>query len=90
MKWLSDFFDPQWIDLIVKGVDKVAGLNETSHIYTAPATAMENLHLLCNIEFQVTINKKGIETQKINQRRKKIYLPKTDRFQNFEYIWKIK
>lgn len=112
MKYLSDFFDPKWIDLIVKGVDKVGGLDETSHLYKAPATAMllstelkkmcklmevefikegnaiwqkkmENLCLLFNVEFQVTINKKGIETQKINQRRKKIHLPKTDQIAKF-------
>lgn len=112
MKCLSDFFDPKWIDLIVKGVDKVAGLDENSNLYKAPATAMllgtelkklcklmevefikegntvsqkkmENLYLLFNIEFQITINKKGIETQKMNQRRKKIHLPKTDQIAKF-------
>lgn len=44
---------------------------------------MEELYSVSNLEFHVTINKKGMETQKVNNRRKKIVLPKTDDIAQF-------
>lgn len=109
---LSDVLDPMHIESIITAIDKVAGLDRSSHHYKAPATAMllatelkrlcklltmeyarsrdkegqkrmEDLLLTFNLEFQVTINKKGLETQKINKRRKKIILPKTEHIAEF-------
>ncbi|XP_074035171.1 uncharacterized protein isoform X2 [Leptinotarsa decemlineata] len=109
---LTDAFDPSKVDLIIEGIERVAGLDEISNLYRSPATAMllttelkkicklmeiefikkqddegkkrmEDLYLLFNLEFQVTVNKKGLETQKINFRRKKFDLPKTEQIAKF-------
>lgn len=47
---------------------------------------MEDLLLTFNLEFQVTINKNGLETQKINKRRKKKIYPRRNISQNSEFI----
>ncbi|XP_044752192.1 uncharacterized protein LOC123312064 [Coccinella septempunctata] len=47
---------------------------------------MKNLMTVFEVEFNVTINKKGVESQKIIKRRKKTILPKTEvigQFRNF-------
>ena len=44
---------------------------------------MENLYLIFELEFRVTVNKKGLETQKIHYRRKKVDLPKTEQIAQF-------
>ncbi|KAJ8951251.1 hypothetical protein NQ317_000558, partial [Molorchus minor] len=109
---LYEALDACYVDLIIKGIDKVAGLDTTSNLYKSPATAMllstelkklskllhmefikkgdiqsqkrmEDLYTVFNLEFHVTINKKGAETQKINSRRKKTILPKTDQIARF-------
>ncbi|KAL3276320.1 hypothetical protein HHI36_024343 [Cryptolaemus montrouzieri] len=112
IKDLMDVLDPEQVQLIIDGIEKVAGLNKISHLYKAPATAMllstelkkmckllmtdyakkgnkkgqkkmEDLLLVFNQEFQVTVNKRGVETLKINSRRKKINLPKTQHIAKF-------
>ncbi|KAG5866889.1 hypothetical protein JTB14_037490 [Gonioctena quinquepunctata] len=84
---LFHVLDTMYVDLIVNGIDKVAGLNKDPHIYRVPATAMllatelkklckllimefarkrdkdgqermEDLQLIFNLEFNVTINKR--------------------------------
>lgn len=46
---------------------------------------MEDLHLLFTAEFQVTVNKKGMETRQTQYRRKK-FSPKTDKIAEFRIL----
>ncbi|KAK9876206.1 hypothetical protein WA026_011337 [Henosepilachna vigintioctopunctata] len=107
-----DVLDTSFVDLIINGIEKVSGLDNNTHLYRAPSTAlllatelkklckllimefarkkdkdaqkkMEDLMLIFNLEFHVTINKRGMETQKINNRRRKTVLPKTDQIAQF-------
>ncbi|KAK9873534.1 hypothetical protein WA026_022947 [Henosepilachna vigintioctopunctata] len=47
---------------------------------------MEDLMLIFNLEFNVTINKRDMETQKINNRRRKTVLPKTDQIAQLDSL----
>lgn len=109
---LYDVLDVCHVEVIIKGIDEVAGLDESTNLYRAPATAMllatelkrvckllqmeflkienkegqkrmENVLTTFNLEFHVTVNKKGLDTQKVNNRKKKIALPKTDQIAKF-------
>lgn len=51
---------------------------------------MKNLMLIFEMEFNVTINRKGNESQKIIKRRKHIILPTTDTVGQFKEYLKTK
>ncbi|KAK9872831.1 hypothetical protein WA026_019616 [Henosepilachna vigintioctopunctata] len=51
---------------------------------------MKNLLLVFDSEFHVTVNKIGTETQKINNRRKKTVLPKTEDIAEFRKYLKVR